>query len=156
MPPILDVWLYGTIVFSSFPPLCHIYICEITWQTQKQISVFSTNLHGTTVTLFRWLQNSIAANGLSSLGNHFWNCSILKTFKFRLWSCMFKFIYAATAKKLYAMGTSKIKLYFLVKRNEITIKVTLFNNMLWIIYFFIRDSQEMESALFLIQLVIKE
>ena len=116
--------------------LCHIYTCKIMWQTQKQISVFFTNLRGTTVTLFIWFQNSIAANWLSSLWKHFWNCLILKTFQFRLWSCMFKFIYAATAKKLYAMGTSEIKLYFLVKRNKISIKVTLFDNMLWIIYFF--------------------
>ena len=49
---------------------------------------------------------------------------------------MFKFIYAATAKKLYAVGRSKIKLYFLVKTNKISIKVTFFNNMLWIIYLF--------------------
>ena len=139
MPPILDVWLYGTIFFSSFPPLCHVCICEITWQTQKHTPVFFTNLHGATVTLFRWLQNPIAADGLSSLWNHFGNCSILKTFKFRLRSCMFKFLCAATAEKLYAMGTSKIKLYLLVKRNEISIKITLFNNMLWIIYFFIRE-----------------
>lgn len=137
--------------FLSFPPLCHLYICQITWQTQKQTSVFFTNLLGPTVTLLRWFQNPIAANWSSSLWNHFWNCLVLKTFKFRLWSCMFKFIYAATAKKLYAVGRSKIKLYFLVKMNTISIKGTLFNNMLWIIY-----SQEMESALFLIQLVIKE
>ena len=80
---------------------------------------------------------------------------------------MFKFIYAATAKKLYAMGTSEIILYFLVKRNKISIKVTLFDNLLWIIYFFtyriakksawlLPSGYKVESALFLIQLVIKE
>lgn len=122
--PFLDVWLYGTIkknyVTSTFVRLCD--------KHKNKYPVFFTNLRGTTVTLFIWFQNSIAANWLSSLWKHFWNCLILKTFQFRLWSCMFKFIYAATAKKLYAMGTSEIKLYFLVKRNKISIKVTLFDN----------------------------
>ena len=165
MPHSFPSWMFD--YMEQLKKLCHIYICKIMWQTQKQISVFFTNLPGTTVTLFRWFQNSIAANWWSSLWKHFWNCLILKTFQFRLWSHMFKFIYAATAKILYAMGTSEIKLYFLVKRNKISIKVTLFDNLLWIIYFFtyriakksawlLPSGYKVESALFLIQLVIKE
>lgn len=121
-----------------------------------KLLMFVTNLGRATITFLWCFHNSVATSCSSPLGNHFWNCFILKTFKFRLWNYTFKFIHAATAKILHTMGTSKIKLYSSDKWNKITFRVTLFNIVLLILYnFSYRKAKEGRVLLFLIQVIIK-